>query len=225
MSPRSKRHISPKPQRSLTLLGTAAAVLYCSWPLGYILNPDAIHGLASNLTASGQPYSLVFVLLDVSSGLLAVVVTLLLLRIISQHRRSWILIAAVYGLGVFGVMTIMDAVVPIDCVATATHACRSIFRDPYFIVHGIISIGSIAGLTMTVVALWWLLVRERPANTRLQYLLSALSVLWFVFGLGTALRILLNLPSADSQHAFILLNSLLLAYTPYLIGRYLLVRG
>ena len=224
MSPRPKRHISPKPQPNLALLAAAAGVLYSSWPLGYILNPNATRGLASNLTASGQPYSLAFVLLDVSSGLLAVAVTLLLLRIISRHRRSWILIAAVYGLGVFGVMTIMDAVVPIDCVATATHACRSIFHDPYFVVHGIISIGSIAGLTLTVVALWWLLVREQLASTRLQYLLSALSVLWFVFGLGTALRILLNLPSADPQHAFILLNSLLLAYTPYLIGRYLLVR-
>ncbi len=221
MSLQPPRPVHNKLSHNVALLAVASGVLYCSWPLGYLLNPNATRGLASNLTVAGQPYSLVFVVLDITSGLLAVLVMIRLLRFMSQYRRSRILGIAVLGLGVFGLLTILDAVLPLDCVATATHACGSIFQDPYFIIHGIISVGSIFGLTVTIVALWWLLVRERPASVRLRYALSAVLILWFVFGLGTGLFITFGLPSTDSQHAFIVLNSLLLACTPYLVRRYL----
>lgn len=47
-----------------------AGLLYSSWPLGYWLNPQADHGLASNLEALHQPYNWLFILIDISSGVL-----------------------------------------------------------------------------------------------------------------------------------------------------------
>src|ERR1700733_9742605 len=50
-------------------LGVIAAVAYSSWPLGYLLNPGvARHAFASQLEAYNQPYSWIFIGLDVLCG-------------------------------------------------------------------------------------------------------------------------------------------------------------
>jgi len=43
---------------AITLVGLVAALSYCSWPVGYLVNPSlAATALASELDARGQPYS------------------------------------------------------------------------------------------------------------------------------------------------------------------------
>jgi len=54
--------------------GLVAALAYCSWPIGFLVNPAlTATGLASDLEAHGQPYSWLFILLDCVTGLFALV--------------------------------------------------------------------------------------------------------------------------------------------------------
>jgi hypothetical protein len=206
-------------RKKLTAVAVVAGVLYSSWPLGYALNPTANNGLASNLEAAGQPYSWLFVAIDIVCALLTIGVAYKLASWTSAIKSARILRIGIIGLALFGLLTIIDALIPINCVPTMLHHCAPIFSDSdrYTIIHDIISIGSIFGLTLSLVSLWWLLVRRASTPIQLRWLLHVTMLLWFSFGLGTGLLLVLNLPSADSQHVFIVLSSLLTAGAPYLV--------
>src|SRR6185312_9748885 len=69
-----------------TVLVVASAIAYCSWPLGFWLNPGAErHGLASELGALGQPYDWVFIWGDIFSGVLLMAACLVLLKMYHLH--------------------------------------------------------------------------------------------------------------------------------------------
>ena len=60
---------------AVLLVGLVAALAYCSWPVGYLVNPSLAAGaLASELDARGQPYSWLFILLDCATGAAALLV-------------------------------------------------------------------------------------------------------------------------------------------------------
>jgi hypothetical protein len=202
----------------LTGLSALAGLLYCSWPLGYDLNPIANRGLASNLEATGQPYSWLFINLDIVSGLMVCLVAWFLYRWQSERQRSWWLLASLVGFVSFGALTIVDALLPLDCNARL-QACVPNLQDPYFIIHGAVSIGSTNGLTLSIVALWWLLIRDPRTGAWMRWLLHSTLALWLAFGLGTAFLIYENRSSADSQHVFIVICSLWTAALPYLVLR------
>lgn len=205
--------------KKLTAVAALAGVLYSSWPLGYVLNPAANNGLASNLEAAGQPYSWLFVAIDIVCGLLTIGLAFNLARWTIAVKGTRILRIGIIGLALFGLLTIIDALVPIKCVPSILHQCAPIFSDNdlYTIVHDVISIGSIFGLTLSLTSLWWLLIRRASTPNRLRWMLHGAMLLWFSFGLGTGLLLVLNLPSADSQHVFIILSSLLTAGAPFLV--------
>ena len=207
----------------ITIVAAVAGILYSSWPLGYSLNPVANRGLASNLEASGQPYNWLFTLLDIASGLLVTVVAYKLYRRQQGRRNSWWIVGAVVGLAMFGLLSMLDAVLPIDCVAPA-QICKPVFQDPYIVIHGIASIGSVNGLTISIVCLWWVLIRERRVAGWLRWLLHSVLVIWLGFGLGTAELIYRNKSSAISQHVFIVVCSLWIAAMPYLVQRSLVLQ-
>lgn len=198
----------------LTIVAAVAGLLYCSWPLGYILNPVANRGLASNLEAVGQPYNWLFTALDIISGVLICWVAFRLYMNI--RRRSWLILLALFGFGLFGLLTAVDAVLPINCIAPA-QSCPPVLHDRYFIIHGIASIGSTNGLTLSIVALWWLLVRSKGTPSIVRYTLHAIILIWFGFGIGTGALILLDRSSVLSQHVFIVVCSLWSAALPYLL--------
>lgn len=216
---------SAKIRKKLTVVAVLSGLLYSSWPLGYALNPAASNGLASDLEAAGQPYNGLFVAIDIACGLLAIGVAYELARWTSARKGMVLLRTAIVGLAMYGLLTIIDALIPIDCVPTAVHHCVSIFSDRLSIVHDLISIGSIFGLTMSLASLWWLLISWTDTSSRLRWMLHGAMLLWFGFGLGTGLLLLLNLPSAGSQHVFIGLCSLLTAAAPYLVYRALYSNG
>src|SRR5882757_8896527 len=91
-----------------------AALLYCSWPLGFWLNPIATKtGLASELGAIGQPYNWLFIWADIISGALLAAACVLLGRLFGA--QGWRNI----GLGLlalYGICGALDAALPIHCL-------------------------------------------------------------------------------------------------------------
>lgn len=201
----------------LTLLAALAGVLYNSWPLGYVLNPAANRGLASNLEAAGQPFNWLFIGLDIVTGVLMCALGVsLALWFRGQANRARMIDVLLAGIFIFGVLTAMDAVLPIGCVPHV-QKCGSVFSDTSTVIHGVVSIGSIYGLTASLLALWWLLAKDKRSTLFATLFLNSSVIAWFGFGIGTAWLIAVDKPSALAQHVFIVLNGLLIAALPYLV--------
>jgi len=217
------RRFMSKPWLSLLLLTIMAGVIYNSWPLGYWLNPVVNRGLASDLEATGQPYNWVFIAGDIISGLLICIATVWLLSKLRQTRSTWMKIGLI-GFGVFGALTAVDALLPLDCVSVVQR-CGPVLENPIVILHGVASMGSIAGLTLSIVSVWWLLARDERTAASVRYLLHGTLLVWCGFGIATLILIFLSRSSALSQHIFITLCSVWTALLPYLIWKTLLQRG
>ncbi len=214
-----KDKIARRPWLSFTPLTVIAGLLYASWPLGYWLNPVANRGLASDLEAVHQPYNWVFIAFDIASGILICVVTIWLLQRL-RNAESRLLTYAMLGFGIFGLLTAVDALLPLDCISAVVGQCRSPLHDPYFIVHGIASIGSIGGLTLSILCVWWLAMRDYQSAKHLRWLLHGALCVWFGFGIFTFWLIMLSRSSTLAQHVFILLCSVWTVALPYLVWRY-----
>ena len=203
-----------------TRLMFLAGLLYSSWPLGYWLNPEANRGLASDLEASHQPYSWVFISMDIACGILVGLASGKLLTIVrsSSNRKTlfglWV---AVLGAGVFGLFTAIDALLPLNCIEGTPH-CVASLDNSYFVIHGIFSIGSVTGLTISIVAIWLLLLLREDAVMSLVHLTPAMFlVVWLGFGALTLYLVLHNRSSALSQHIFIGFCCLWLIALPYFV--------
>lgn len=215
-----------KPWLRLSAIMLLAGILYSSWPLGYFLNPRADRGLASNLEALHQPYNWLFILLDILSGALVCGATWWLLRFIRRHERlknSFWLQTAVVGMGMFGFLTALDAMLPLNCV-DSVQRCLPPLEDPYFVIHGIASILSITGLTLSIFAIWWLLARDPRIVVALRWVLHIMLFVWLSFGVGTAVLVMRDRSSGLSQHVFILFCSLWVILVPYYIWQILRIR-
>jgi hypothetical protein len=126
-----------------------SAALYCSWPLGFWLNPLASRkGLASELGAIGQPYNWVFIWGDIISGILLVAGVMLLIRMYSL--KGWARLALVL-LAIYGVCGAFDAALPMHCLPSE-EVCGSVWNDPMLILHGVFDISGSATLIGTLVA-------------------------------------------------------------------------
>lgn len=97
-------------------LAIFAAILYNIWPLGYVLDPNVLHNsYVSSLEVSGKPYAWLFILADILTGLVAIIIGFGIRKTISHNRVSFI----AYIL--FGLATSIDAIIPI-----ASHCEESI---------------------------------------------------------------------------------------------------
>jgi len=207
-------------QANPTLLMVLAGFFYSSWPLGYWLNPQADHGLASNLEALHQPFNWVFILMDIASGLLVAIVCLNLHATSKSGfnpKTQTGLRIAILGAASFGIFTAIDAILPLDCIEGSPQ-CVVTLSDSYFVIHGIFSIGSIAGLTISIVAVWLLLLFSEARTGALVHLTPAMFlVVWLGFGILTLYLVLHNQSSALSQHLFIGFCCLWLVALPYFV--------
>lgn len=125
-----------------SILTIASAVLYCSWPLGILLNPLASRrGLASELGAYGQPYNWLFIWGDIVSGILLVGAVFVLIRM--YELQGWSKLALLL-LALYGICGACDASLPMSCLPSE-HACGPVLHDPMLIIHGIFDLtGSVA---------------------------------------------------------------------------------
>ena len=203
-----------------TKLMVLAGFFYSSWPLGYWLNPKAARGLASDLGASHQPYNWLFITMDVVCGILVGIVSGKLLMIIrsGSNRKNlpglWI---AVLGVGGFGLFTAVGALLPLNCIQGSPQCVVSLHTS-YFLIHGIFSIGSIASLTISIVAIWLLLLLKEQDVISLAHLTPAIFLfVWLSFGALTLYLVLHHRSSALAQHFFIGFCCLWLIALPYFV--------
>jgi hypothetical protein len=131
-------------------LAVVSAMIYCSWPLGILLNPLASRtGLASELGAVGQPYNWIFIGGDIVSGALLVISVYLLMRL--YKPTGWPR-AALILLAIYGICGAFDAALPMQCLPSE-QVCGSIWSDPLLIVHGIFDLTGSTALIGTLIAL------------------------------------------------------------------------
>jgi hypothetical protein len=190
---------------------------YSSWPLGFWLNPFVAHRLASELGASNQPFNWVFIAMDIASGFFTVTGCWKLIQIMQKgfgSKSPRLISIAIYSTAIFGVLTALDAILPLNCLEGESN-CLPSLHNPYFIIHGIISIGSIAGLTTSIVAIWLVVYSINRTTKSVEHLLPAIFlVIWVGFGVFTLHLILQNQSSGLAQHFFISFCSLWIIAMP-----------
>jgi hypothetical protein len=192
-----------------TVLVVTAAVLYCSWPLGFILNPSAQRtGLASELGAHGQPYNWLFIWADILSGALLMVACLLLVKLF--HAEGW----RKFGLAMlalYGLCGALDAALPLSCLPSL-QVCGPIFHDPVIILHGIIDFTGSAALIGTLGAEWIYAYKHHRSWLPWIYIIGGGGIifaglsLWFI---------LVNGPGYWAQRYYITLSCVWVASLPF----------
>lgn len=203
--------------RTIVVLGLASlsGLFYCSWPLGYVLNPSDQRVLVSNLAGFGQPYNWLFIGFDIiCSGLILLIAYWLWQKPHIKSSKLGLLIIGTYA--AFGVATFLSAVVPIDCAANLQQ-CGNLLQQPLVVAHSLFSILSLGLLTLNLLSFWWW--RQRLAKLSfLQSSLFALFVIgWFSAGLITAYLLIMEQSSAGPQHVFVVVNSVWLGAFPGLM--------
>jgi hypothetical protein len=103
-------------------LAALAGVTYASWVLQFALNPelDPVNGYVSELSATDQPYHVLFSAADFVSGLLVIAVVAVVLRAV---RPRGFALAGWLALLVFGVSSIGDALFAMDCPPNSDTTC------------------------------------------------------------------------------------------------------
>jgi len=214
------KHASKKQKTKLAIITLAilSAVSYCSWPLGYIFNlPVSRRGLASELEALGQPYSWLFILLDVVSGVLIVALTYYLWRLRSRKHNRWLSIVLL-NYAAFGVFTAIDSLLPMNCIPSLT-VCPNALHNPMLLLHGIASITASVCLFVSVVMVWY---RHR---TEERYILMSMVLLaWAIFGIVSIIFLLVPGPGYLAQHYYITLCSFWVVLLPFAIQGQLKLR-
>lgn len=188
------------------IFAVVAAVLYNSWPLGYVLDPVVErHALASELQAPHRPYNWVFILTDVAAGLIVAGIGAYQLK--RFHFRHGRLIAAC--IIVFGLLVAMAAIVPLRCDPTIA-ACGPLIHSPMIVLHGFASVGSVI---MLFAALVISLQAARQKGT-LSFTLATVILLlacWVLFAFGAVIEYVFRIKGNGLQDYFISICSLSMA--------------
>lgn len=109
------------------VLACLTALAFNNWLLALVLNPHLFlkDGSVSEFSVPSQPYSWVFRLADVFSGLLFLVLSVVASKYIktTKKTRNWVYIL-VAGLAIFGVANGVDALLPLNCSDTINSGCE-----------------------------------------------------------------------------------------------------
>lgn len=188
-----------------------SAILYCSWPLGFWLNPLANKtGLASELGAFGQPYNWVFIWGDIVSGLLLIAGCALLWwrwRPVDWVRAMLIL------LGIYGLMGALDAALPESCLPSL-QVCGPVLQDPMLILHGTFDfIGSIALFVTLLLAMLFI----HKHNVKWRPWIVAIGVGGTIFALLSGAFYIWGGPSYWAQRYYLTLSCVWVASIPFVL--------
>ncbi len=196
----------------LEILSIVAGILYSSWPLGHWLNLNVSkNSLASGLEAVGQPYNWVFISGDITSSLLIIIISLWLWRIFSIKQKFKTIKAVLSCSIVFGLSTIVDALLPLRCVQ-GIKTCPTFRTDNLLLAHGIFSILGSVFLFTSLFILWF--------NLRRNIILNTFLVGYIIFGAISLLQAIQPGKNGNwSQDYYMTLCSLYIALIPYLVYR------
>jgi len=194
-------------------IAVTGAFAYCSWPLAFIVNPSLAGGaLASSFESRNQPFSWLFILLDCITGLCTVIVFLHFLRLRRNKRAPTpALVFALLGYAAFGVMTAVDAVIPLNCGASSAKACAAQLWPitPDDLLTGIAILALFVSLAI---------VARQMIRTRLHSVVPGVigttAVGWSVLGLIVLIANTTSSTAAFAEYGFITLASLLAVVIP-----------
>jgi len=190
------------------VLAVAAGIVYCSWPLGYWLNPAVSRrGLASELEALHQPYNWVFILLDVLSGIFISGLALLLWKRSHDVVHRTVLV----NFALFGILTLVDALMPMNC-DPSLRVCPALSHQPLLILHGIASILASVCLFVSAVLVWW--VKRQQTGS---FIMSTLMAGWTLFGIFSVYFFFHPGPGYLAQHYYITLCSVWVILFPLMV--------
>lgn len=202
-----------KPQKyKLWVLSILSGLCYVSWPLGYWLNPAVSkNSLASGLEAVGQPYNWSFVLADIVSSIMVIVLCLILWSAIKNPSSARTTKIALVAVVLYGVSTIADAVIPERCVPNLQQ-CPSFTQDHVLLIHGLFSILASVLLFVSLCVIW---LRHRTNVILISLLLG-----YILFGIISLLEAVLPGNNGNwSQHYYITLCGVWLMFVPYAIEK------
>ena len=188
-----------------------AAILYCSWPLGFWLNPTVSKdGLASELGAHGQPYNWLFIGSDVTSGILLAAASLLLLKILKTDYWEKVCLIA---LAVYAICGAIDAALPLQCLPSL-QVCGPVLQNPVLILHGIVDITGSVALIVTLFAAWQSIRRIHRNWTLWIYIIGIGGI---VFAALSGLFILFHGPGYWAQRYYLTLSCIWVATVPFVL--------
>jgi uncharacterized membrane protein len=199
-------------------LSISAGLLYCLWFLGYYLNPKAMSNLdVSALQSVGQPHYGFFVIGDIATGVLMILLVACLIKIFHRtplHRKIsfWL---CVIGLLAFGIMTATASIFP-SCDSDSSYCVLNLSQ--VFNVHNIT--GTIASLGQFVSVIAALKLVHKKITSSVFWTSSGLLILWAISGI-TFITLSTNSfhSSLLMQHLFLVLSSVLLVIVPWVLIR------
>ncbi len=192
-------------------LAVFSGILYSSWPLGPLLNPNVAHsGLASGLEGRGQPYNWLFIAGDILSSLIMMLVCWLMWRRLRGNHDKRLLEFALVNVVLFAVGTIIDAALPLSC-EPSIQKCPSFTHDHLLLAHGLFSIMAGVWLFVSLAILWW--------HRRHTVMLNSLLVGYVLFSLFSVLSVVYPSWGNLSQHYYLALCGVWLALLPHAVRR------
>jgi hypothetical protein len=199
--------------RTAYTLSISAAILYSLWFLGYILNPKAMSSLdVSALQSRGQPHYGFFVIGDIATGVLVILLVACLIKIFHRtqaHKKIsfWL---CMFGLLAFGIMTAAASLFP-SCDSNSSYCVINLSQ--VFNVHNIT--GTVASFGQFVSMITALVLVHKKITVTVFRTAIGLLILWAISGL---VFITLSTNAFHSsllmQHLFLVLSSLLLVVIP-----------
>jgi hypothetical protein len=198
-----------KNARLVLAIFTLTALLYNSWPLGFILDKKtAQFGLASDLETAGHPYYWVFILADVLVGLALLIISIIMKLKLRREfwSKSWLMIFI--GLLVFGLFTTTSAAAPVGCAPHYIHLCATINKrtlGPDGLESTVAALGIFVSLVGAIILNF---------HTRLNRLLRVSTILllaaWTVSGIVFVLAAAHNLDLHTYQQVLLIVTGLAL---------------
>jgi hypothetical protein len=188
-----------------------------SWPIGYWVNRVTVErGLASDLEVPGQPFSWLFILLDIVSG--ALMLGLSIAAWGTRGEKGAQRAGGLIGYGFFGLSTILGAAVPLSCGTgrAALLSCGT-SADTYGW-HDIL--GALGYLTLFFSLVGAMIRSYRGhAGWIVGPFVTAVGLLWCTAGIGFLVITLSHHREVTMQHVLLLLTTLVIGLVPLTLER------
>jgi hypothetical protein len=199
-------------------LGIVAGLAYLSWPIAYSVNRVVVErGLASDLEVPGQPFSWLFILLDIISGVLMLGLSVAAWRN-AQRGHGLPRTGGLVGYGIFGLSTILSAAVPLSCGSGRTALLECGTNVGTYGWHDILSALGYLTLFFSLVGAMSRSYRGH-AGWLLGPLVTTVGLLWCVAGIGFLVITLSHHQEVTAQHVLLLLTTVVIAMVPLTLDR------